>query len=136
MLPPKSALWDETFAEPEHTPWGAPATAKAELNQTLIQGTPEKPQEMLIPAEPEKPADVPATPFGVPEVPDEVTVAATTTIKGIGILTIIKLLEYLKRLAEELPEINHKTYIKDKLPEAIESLIDSLRKLIIIRDRG
>ena len=50
-----------------------------------------------------------------------------------GLFEVVGLLKYLKSLTKELPERKQNAFIKGKYPKALDSVIDSLKKLAIIK---
>ena len=51
-----------------------------------------------------------------------------------GIVAVIELFEYFKALLEEIPREKLNSPLQGKLPETLDSVIDSLRKLVIIKE--
>ena len=50
-----------------------------------------------------------------------------------GIFDVIGLLTYLKGLTGELPDTKRNSFLRGKYPETLDSVIDRLRKLAIIK---
>ena len=51
-----------------------------------------------------------------------------------GIIAVVELLKHLKGLAAELPEKERVSFSEGKLPTNLESVIDSLQNLTIIKE--
>ena len=68
------------------------------------------------------------------EKPAAAKAAGSKVIWRVEVYEIIRLLNYIKKLAEQLPEKERNIFKNSGQAEVLDSLIDSLRKLIIIKE--
>ena len=95
----------------------------------------EEPLDVQKPLEAEEP--VGAEPLLLEELPfsPEPSGLQTPDDEGSEISEVIDLLKYLKHLTEDLPEIKRDSFLEGRYPVVLESVIDSLKNLTIIKEK-